>query len=152
MKGDLEGAVRRYSEALVIMPDYADAHYNLGNTLALRGETASAIRHLFDAVRIMPGWAKAHFDLGNLLAGQERLDEAIHHLSEAIRLGPGGNVSACYNIARAYARQNKREESIAWLEKAVAGGFDRWKALKDDRDMKNIRGTSYYRSLVRNYD
>ncbi|MEA2015068.1 MAG: hypothetical protein U9N38_07200, partial [Thermodesulfobacteriota bacterium] len=51
-------------------------------------------------------------------------------------------------IACAYARQNKREESIAWLKKAVDRGFKRWELLKTDKDLKNIRGTSYYRNTI----
>ncbi|MDD5724085.1 MAG: tetratricopeptide repeat protein [Syntrophales bacterium] len=149
MKGDIEGAVRYYSEALEITPGYADAHYNLGTALALKGDRDGAIRHLSEAVRIMPDHAKARYDLGNLLAGQGRLDEAILHLSEAFRLRPDGSIPVCYNIACACARQNKREEAIAWLKKAVEGGFNRWELLKSDKDLENIRDTVYYKSLIK---
>ena len=96
----------------------------------------------------MPGHAKAHYDLGNLLASQGDLDGAIRHLSEVVRLSPDDNIPACYNIACAYARQNKIEESIVWLKKAVDKGFKRWELLKTDKDMENIRGSSYYKELI----
>jgi len=147
-QGRIDDAIRHYTEALRIRPDYGDAHYNLGITLKRKGDPDGAIRHLSEAVRINLGNAKAYFDLGNLLADQGRLDEAIRYLSEAVRLQPDDSVPVCYNIACAYARQNRREEAIAWLKKAVEGGFNRWDLLGNDRDMENIRNTSYYKSLI----
>ena len=36
VKGDLD-AVKSYEKALALKPDYADAYYNRGNTLAKEG-------------------------------------------------------------------------------------------------------------------
>ncbi|HOO91225.1 MAG TPA: tetratricopeptide repeat protein, partial [Syntrophales bacterium] len=151
IRGDLTGAARSFSEAIEIRPDYTDAHYNLGTALALKGDPDGAIYHLSEAVRIGPDNAKTHYDLGNLLAIKGRLDEAILHLSEAVRLHPDDSAPVCYNIACAYARQNKREESITWLKRAVEEGFDKWEFLASDADLENIRGTPYYQSLLRNH-
>lgn len=148
-QGRLDEAIHHYTAAVRIMPWHADAHYNLGIALAGKGDSDNAIHHLSETLRIMPGHAKAHYDLGNLLAGQGRLDEAISHLSEAVRLHPDDNVPVCYKIACVYARQNKIEKSIAWLKKAVDRGFNRGDLLRNDKDLENIRGTSYYRSLIR---
>ena len=147
-QGHIDEAIRHYTEAVRIRPGYSDAHYNLGVALKHKRDIKGAIRHLSEAVRIRPDHAKAHYDLGNLLASQGNLDEAIRHFSEVVRLSPD-NIPVCYNIACAYARQNKREESIAWLKKAVDRGFKRWDLLKTDKDLKNIRETSYYRSIIR---
>jgi tetratricopeptide (TPR) repeat protein len=147
-QGRLDEAIHHYTEAVRIKPRYADAHYNLGIALASKGDLDRAIRHLSEALQIMPGHSKAHYDLGNLLASQGDLDGAIRHLSEVVRLSPDDNIPVCYNIACAYARQNKIEESIVWLKKAVDKGFKRWELLKTDKDMENIRGSSYYKEII----
>jgi tetratricopeptide (TPR) repeat protein len=147
-QGRLDEAIHHYAEAVRIKPGYADAHYNLGIALARKGDLGRAIRHLSEALQIMPGHAKAHYDLGNLLASQGDLDGAIRHLSEVVRLSPDDNIPACYNIACAYARQNKIEESVVWLKKAVDKGFKRWELLKTDKDLENIRSSSYYKKII----
>ena len=65
-----------------------------------------------------------------------------------IRLRPE-SPGTYYNIACIYAKQNKIEESIDWLKKGIEKGYKNWDLIKTDRDLENIRGSSYYRELIK---
>jgi tetratricopeptide (TPR) repeat protein len=56
---------------------------------------------------------------------------------------------AYYNIACIYSLQNEIDDAVIWLEKAVEKGFKDWKILETDRDLDNIRGSSYYKKLMK---
>jgi hypothetical protein len=47
-----------------------------------------------------------------------------------------------------YAKQNKIKEAVDWLKKAVKHGFRDWEILKKDKELKNIRGFSYFKELT----
>jgi tetratricopeptide (TPR) repeat protein len=53
-----------YARAIRIKPDFAEAHYNLGNALLRRGEIGEAIAHYTEAVRTKPNFSEAHFSMG----------------------------------------------------------------------------------------
>jgi tetratricopeptide (TPR) repeat protein len=56
-------AITHYSEALRIKPDYAHAHYDLGNALAEQGKLKLAITHYSEALRINPDFMEAQHNL-----------------------------------------------------------------------------------------
>ena len=43
-KGDPDGAIREYREAIRLKPDYAEAHSSLGNALSGKGDVDRANR------------------------------------------------------------------------------------------------------------
>ena len=147
-QGGFKEAVSHFSEVLQKDPENAKVHYNLGGVLKQQGNLEDAIHHFSEAVRIKPDYAKAHHNLGIILARQGNFEKAISHYSEAIRLNPDFSAVVYYNIACVYARQNKIEESIDWLKKAIKSGYKNWDLLKTDKDLENIRGSSYYKEIV----
>jgi len=72
-QGRLKEALRHYSEALRIKPEYADAHNNQGVALARQGRLKEAISHFSEALRIKPDYVDAHNNLGVALEQQGRL-------------------------------------------------------------------------------
>ena len=73
----------RISESLVaseksveLMPQDAEAHYNLGNILRELGRFEEAETSYRQAVELKPDYAEAHNNRGNTLAQIGRLDEA----------------------------------------------------------------------------
>ena len=59
------------------------------------------------------------------------------------------SAGAPYNIACIYAKQNKVEDSIDWLKKAIDSGYRNWDLIKTDKKLENIRGSSYYKKIIR---
>ena len=73
---------------MVLKPDYADAHNNLGNLLELQGNTDDAIAHYARAVALNPNHAEAHNNLGNIFRQRGEFDQALEHYDRAIRIAP----------------------------------------------------------------
>jgi tetratricopeptide (TPR) repeat protein len=87
-QGHLEEAASHFSEALRIMPDYADALNNLGSAQGRMGKPREAVKYFSEALRIDPEYGEAHYNMGII---QERLgnfDLAVTHLLEAVRIRP----------------------------------------------------------------
>ena len=147
MHGNFKEAIGHYSQALQIKPDHARAHYNLGKVLMRQGNLKEAINHFSKALRITPRDAGTHNVLGVALAKVGRAGEAMEHYHEALRINPDFS-AVCYNIACLYATQNRIEESLDWLGKAVEKGYKNWNLLKTDKDLDNIRGSAYYKRVV----
>ena len=107
-QGRLTDALRHYSEALRIKPDYAEAQYNIGTILMRQGRLTDALRHYSEALRIKPDYADAHNNLGVALARQGRLKEAINHFYEALRIKPDFS-HAHSNLGVALKQQERRK-------------------------------------------
>jgi len=148
LEGRIDEAITHYSDALKIRPDYALSHFNLGVMMEHKGKVNEAIEHYSEAVRIKPGDAKAHFKLGFAMAQKDNFEEALIHYIRSMKLSPDFKASVSYNIACIYAKQNRRDESVEWLNKAVKSGFNNWEHIKSDKDLENIKGTSYYKELI----
>ena len=56
-----------------------------------------------------------------------------------------------YKIACLRALQNKPQESVEWLKKAIAKGFKNWELLKTDKNSIKIRRSIYYKDLIKNH-
>jgi tetratricopeptide (TPR) repeat protein len=76
--------------------------------------------------------------------------KALSSFKKIIELRPD-SAGAYYNIACIYARQSKTEKSIDWLKKAIKKGYKNWDLIKTDKDLENIRGSSFYEELVRGH-
>jgi len=64
-QGECERAVAHYERALAIVPDFAEAHNNLGVVLSDAGKFEEARARYQRALAIMPDFAEAHFNLVN---------------------------------------------------------------------------------------
>ena len=95
---EAEASLRR---ALIIKPDYAEAHNNLGNVLSkMPGRLDDAVAQYEQALRLQPDNATIHFNLAvALLKVPDRGNEAVAHLREVVRLQPG-NYAARQILAR----------------------------------------------------
>jgi tetratricopeptide (TPR) repeat protein len=92
-QGHIDDAVVHYQRALVLDPDYADAHNNLGSVLLAQGKLDDAMAHFGQALASNPKHAEAHNNLGTRLY---RID-AIAHYERALVLNPG-HVNAHNNL------------------------------------------------------
>jgi Flp pilus assembly protein TadD len=56
-KGDMDGAIAKFREAITLASDNYEAHYALGLALRARGESAAA-RDAFETARRLAPWLK----------------------------------------------------------------------------------------------
>jgi tetratricopeptide (TPR) repeat protein len=126
-RSDLEGAATEFEAALRIRPDYAEAHYNLGKTLArMPGRLQQAIAEYRAALRDRPDYSPvlhytyAHVSLGNALARLPGgMGEAIEQYEAALKLDPNA-AEAHYDLGTALARTPGRiPDAIAQWQAAA---------------------------------
>ena len=87
-RGKVREARAAYRDAVAMLPDYAEAHANLGLVLMLNGDLDGAVSRQLEAIRLNPGLAEAFYNLGNAYSRQGRYAEAVQAFLEAIRLKP----------------------------------------------------------------
>ncbi|MCG3116614.1 MAG: tetratricopeptide repeat protein [Candidatus Manganitrophus sp. SA1] len=117
-RGDFQGAIAHFSQALGINPEDANAHNSLGVTLDRQGKFEEALGHYLRAVEIKPKDETTHYNLGDALQKRGRLEEAIHHYFQALRIRPDFD-KVHNNLGVALGRQGKFEDAVFHLSKAA---------------------------------
>jgi Flp pilus assembly protein TadD len=117
-RGKFDEAIAHYRQALEINPDYAVAHYNLGDLLLRQGEVDKAISHLKKALEADPDYADANVRLGDALAQKGEFGEAFNCYEEVLQKRPD-HADARAGLALQLARRGKIDDAIALLRKAV---------------------------------
>jgi len=85
---DPKKAAQHYREVLLLAPDFATAHMNLGLALVGMNRQEEALSSLRRAVELDPQHGPGHYNLGYLLLGMGRGQDAEPHLNTAHRLVP----------------------------------------------------------------
>jgi Tfp pilus assembly protein PilF len=83
----VDEAIAAFREAIRLQPDYAPAHYNLGNALWAKGKADEAIAAFRGAIRLQPDDAPAHCNLGHALLQQGHFRAALEALRRGHQLG-----------------------------------------------------------------
>jgi len=87
-KGDLDGAIQDYSEAIRLKPDYAIAFLSRGTARRVKGDLDGAVQDDTEAIRLKPDDAVSFGERGIARRAKGDPDGAIQDFSEAIRLKP----------------------------------------------------------------
>ncbi len=142
-----DDAIAHYKKALNIEPEFFDAHINIGITLEEQDKIAEAINHYQKALTIEP---KSPFVLEKLARAyktKKEYQKAHIFYNKILEIMPE-NPLVYYNIACLYSLQNRKNEAFNWLKKSISKGFDDWDQIKNDKDLKNIKNTPYFRELI----
>jgi len=108
---------------------------------------AEAINHYQKALTIEP---KSPFVLEKLARAyktKKEYQKAHIFYNKILEIMPE-NPLVYYNIACLYSLQNQKNEAFNWLKKSISKGFDDWDQIKNDKDLKNIKNTPYFRELI----
>lgn len=124
--GKYKEAVKDFSEAVRLRPQWAQAHYALALALSETGELKGAIEE-FQQVLKLNAKAElkilAYYNLGNAYADRGQYQEAIASYREAIKLNansPGPQLSKPHNnLGLAYAASNQIAEAVTEFSQAV---------------------------------
>lgn len=107
--GDLTAAAGYYHQAIVMQPDIATAHYNLGRVRQRRQDYVGAISCFREAIRLQPKAASIHYALGLALQERDELKEAVGCYQRTLELEPG-NEEAYYRLGQLYQTDNSLME------------------------------------------
>jgi tetratricopeptide (TPR) repeat protein len=118
-RGDVEGAIAQYREALRINPGDDAAHVNLGNALARTGRPIEAAAEFGEAIRVRPDDTDARTDLGNLALAAGRFGDAVEQYEGVLRLRPADQ-EVLRSCAEAHYRRGNQLGNDGRLGDAVA--------------------------------
>ncbi|MBU2620986.1 MAG: tetratricopeptide repeat protein [Proteobacteria bacterium] len=122
-------------------------YVNLGDLYVKYKRFDSAEEHYKRAVMISPDNHEGIIKLAKIYAMKGNFSKAISEAERAIKLNPG-YAYGYYFIASVYSLLDDKERSQEWLKKAVANGFNNWDFMRSDKNLYNIRNTSYYMDLA----
>ena len=146
----INNAISEVKKALATDPKNAALYKELGKLYRERGDLDKAISEYKKALSIKPDSIEILNNLAVIYAAKCDYEKALIELKRIIELRPS-NPDVYYNIACIYSRQDKVDEAVSWLKKAIDKGFDNWKLIRKDPDLRNIRGTEYYKELVQRH-
>lgn len=125
-RGKYEEAVKEFSEAVRLRPQWAQAHYALGLSLIETGELKAAIEEFQQVLKLNAKHETkilSYYNLGNLYMDLAQYPKAIASYREAIKLNassPGSQLSKPHNnLGLAYAASNQFAEAVTEFEQAV---------------------------------
>ena len=118
VQGEIDKAIRHYSEALRIKPDFIAPHLNLGVTLREAGKLNEAADHFSAVLCLKSDSAEAQYELGITLEKKGNIDGAEKHYIKALRIMPD-YAKAHNNLAIIMARQKKDKEAIFHFHEAI---------------------------------
>jgi len=116
--GKHQAGVECIQRALAHRPDWAEAHYNLGNAWKIRGKLDEAVASYQRALQLKPDYAAAHNNLGNVFKDQGKLDEAVACFRCALQLKPD-YAAAHNNLGNVFKDQGKLDEAVACFRCAL---------------------------------
>lgn len=116
--GDLPGAIREFTLATQLRPNYADAIHNLGNTYMQMGEATTAAKLFEQALSINPQLVESAVNLAALALNRKDYNAAGAYLQKAQSANP--NSPFVYNAwAVFYAETGDKEKAIEMLRRAL---------------------------------
>jgi len=135
-KGQLEIAVKKFTQAIELNPAYAEAHYNNGITLRELGHINESIKSYQNAINLKKEYPGAHNNLGNIYLHLKQFDLSIEHLEWAIAFKP--------DFAEAYKNLGIAHRVIGNLDEA-GKNFDRALSINPEFvSAANYRGLIYH--------
>jgi len=143
-------SLAQIQEAMKTSPNNPALFIKSGDLYRQMGDYDKAVAQYQKALSIQPRNIQAMYGLVLVYSsGEGNYAKALETL-QGMRQYQPGNPDIYYNIACLYAKQNKGDESIAWLKQAVEKGFRNWDQIRTDPDLANIRNTAYVKKIVGN--
>ena len=121
--------LRRYSDAiaaqnkaLTINPDFAEAHAGLGLVYLMQKKDELALRHYRKAITLSQNKPKfeeeVHHKIGLILLNKKKYSEAVISFQAVLALNPNHG-EVYHNLGLSYAHQDRTEDALLALKKAV---------------------------------
>lgn len=128
--GRREQAIRAFSEALRLNPDYPVAHARLGQLYLEGDRLADAEQHLKRYMALEPKDWLGHIGLGRLALRRKQLDVGLQHLQRAVELGPN-DFQAHYYLGKVYAARGETSPAKEQFDLAARLPRGAWFRTRD---------------------
>jgi tetratricopeptide (TPR) repeat protein len=146
-QGSFNEALAQIQAKIKRNPENADLYLKLGDFYKGQDELDDALKHYQKAFLLRSDSLPTIKKLAIVHAMKGQYGKAIELLNKMITLQPD-DTEPYYYMAGIYSRQNNIDDSIVWLKKAIAKGYNNWDRLKIDSNFDNIRETSFFKALV----
>jgi tetratricopeptide (TPR) repeat protein len=122
-----------------ILVQEARAHFG-------RQDWAKAVGAYEQVVRVNPYSGQDWYQYGFAFHSLARHDEAVKVWAKSVELGyqPANGL---YNIACAHSLAGRKDEAIAWLQKAIDAGFTQEETIRTDADLDPIRADPRFKKI-----
>lgn len=117
-KGDINGAIAAFNQAIQIDPKFATAYYGRGHAYMLKKETAAAISDFDKAIELDPTIAAAFYDRGTMKGKSGDFDAAVSDFKKTIELEPK-YAPAHYNVGHVDYFRGDLDGAIDQLTQAL---------------------------------
>jgi len=117
-RSDWDSAIREFTEAIRLDPNYTDAYNNRGIACANKNDYNSAIVNFTQVIRLNPNYAIAYYNRGLAYHNQNDYNRAIADYSEAIRIN-SNNADAYYSRGIAYHNKHDYDRAIVDYNVAI---------------------------------
>jgi len=144
---DLVGAITTIRRVMRIYPENPGLFYHLGGLYRQKRDIDRAIHHYVQAMHYYPMFDMASFDLASTYLMKGDLQKALRQFKKTIQIR-SDLIWAYYYIAVILSMENKQNESVAWLERAIKMGFHHWDYIKKDKRLANICESESFKKLI----
>jgi len=117
--GQLALAVKSYKKAISIDPEYAKAHYNLGDAYHHQNKHKESIKSYKKSLEIDPEYAEAYNNLGNIYRESGEYNQAVRSYEKALII-KSNFFEANYGLGLTFYELGEIESMINHLERAVS--------------------------------
>ena len=111
-------SLKLLDKAILINPEFMDAHYNRGVVLRDMKRYDEALESFDKAILINPKFVDAHSNRGVVLRDMKRYDEALESYDRTILINPE-LASAHYNRGNALRDMKRFQEALESFDKAI---------------------------------
>ena len=122
-------AITAFETAILLKPDAADAHNNLGLAFHQKNDFEASIMAFNKAIQLKPNYPDALNNLGAALYQIGQFEEAIKSLERAISL-KANYAEAYFNLGLAFQGQGLLEDAMEKFKKALSLNSNNFEAHK----------------------
>lgn len=108
--GDKEGALREFSKAIELKPNYGDAYHNLANTYRELGQIDKALENYQNAIKFNPNLWQSHQNIAAIYFADMEYDKALGNIQKAIQISPK-NINLYNNLGIIYLSMGQKDKA-----------------------------------------